>query len=419
MMSARTVRRLLFPASLACVATCHDATAPASSQSAPATLTELPRPLSVSETSVRDASNAFSFALWAKINAAQPDTNVFISPLSASFALGMTMNGAATVTYDQMHAALQFGTLSLSTINSGYKSLVALLESLDPSVKMQIANSIWYQSGLAVLPSFVDSTSVEFGATVKALNFSDAAAVTTINQWASDATNGKIPHVLDSLDPSEVMVLMNAIYFKGSWRSKFDPTQTQTSTFTTSTNAQQSVQLMHETNTLPYQATAAFQAVDLAYGNNAFTMTVLLPKTGTDIQTLAASLSPDVWAAMDAHWVTTTVDLSLPKLTLSYERYLDPDLKSLGMVEPFDQTGADFTRMAQGGAGFFIGFVKQDSFLAIDEEGTEAAAVTTVGIFTTSVSVPPVMRVDHPYIIVIRERLTGTVLFMGKVVRMP
>ena len=395
----------------------HDVTAPV--QSSPSTLTQLPRAMTIAETSVRDASNAFSFALWSKVSAAQPDSNVFISPLSASFALGMTMNGAANVTYDQMHSALQFGNLSLGTINGGYKSLVALLTGLDPTVKMQIANSIWYKTGFAVLPSFIDTTSLEFGATVKSLNFADASAVATINGWASAATNGKIPKVLDSIDPAEAMILMNAIYFKGSWRSRFDPAETHSATFTTSSNSQQPAQLMHQTSTLPYQETAAYQAVDLGYGSDAFTMTVLLPKPGTDVQALAASLTPATWAALDSHWTTLLVDFSLPKLTLTYERFLNADLMALGMSEPFDNNGADFSRLSPSGNGMFIGFVKQNSFLAIDEEGTEAAAVTTVGLFTTSVLVPPVMRVDHPYIMVIREKLTGTVLFIGKVVRMP
>jgi serpin B len=389
-----------------------------------AALVQLPRALSAQEVSVRDAANAFSFALWAKVNAAQPDTNVFISPLSASFALGMTMNGAAGVTYDQMDAALQFGTMPLGDINAGYQSLIALLESLDPSVKMQIANSIWYRTGFPVLASFIDSTSTHFDAAVKGLDFTDqTASLATINGWVSTATNGKIPTVLYSIDPSAEMFLINAIYFKGSWRSRFDPAQTASATFTTSTNASQQMQLMHQVSALNYAETSGYQAVDLAYGDSAFSMTVLLPKAGTSIETLAASLTPAAWQAILAGLrAFDQIDLSFPKLTLTYERELSPDLEALGMVEPFDSFGADFTRIApsSAGASLYIGFVQHNSFLDINEEGTEAAAVTTVGIFASAaLAPPPVMRVDHPYIIVIRERLTGTVLFMGKVVSMP
>jgi serpin B len=418
MLQARFTRVSLFFVSLMCVVSCHDVTAPV-----PAVLTQLPRALTISETSVRDASTAFSFALWATVNAAQPDANVFISPLSASFALGMTMNGAATVTYDQMHAALQFGNSSLADINAGYRSLIALLESLDPGVKMQIANSIWYRNGFPVLQTFVDTTRTYFDATVKGLNFADVqGSLATINGWVNSATNGKIPSVLDGIDPSEMMFLINAIYFKGSWRSQFDPARTTAAAFTTSTGATQQMQLMRQLHAFSYAETAAYQAVDLPYGDSAFTMTVLLPKAGTDIQTLAASLTPTAWQSLIGSLrAVEHVDLSLPKLTLAYKRQLNPDLMALGMVEPFDSNGADFTRMAPNptGSQLFIEFVQHNSFVDINEEGTEAAAVTTVGVGTTSAPLVTVMRVDHPYMMVIRERLTGTVLFMGKVVRMP
>ena len=401
---------------------CHDATGPGGSNG-PGAVAQLSRPLSGAELSVRDAANAFSFALWSTINAAQRDTNVFVSPLSASFALGMTMNGADSVTYDQMHAALQFGNSSLAEVNGGYRSLIARLQSLDPGVTMMIANSIWYRSGLSVLPSFIDTTKADFGAAVQGLNFDDVpGSLATINGWVSDATNGKITSVMGSIDPSAVMFLINAIYFKGSWRSKFDPALTTPGTFTSSTGTAQPVQLMRRSGGFQYGETATYQAVDLAYGDSAFSMTVLLPKSGTDIETLAASLSPATWqGVVDGMHYAEAVDLSLPKLIMTYNRKLNADLMALGMIEPFDSNGAHFTRMAAAplGRSLYIQFVKQNSFLDINEEGTEAAAVTTVGVGVTSAPVPHVMRVDHPYLVVIRERLTGTVLFMGKVVRMP
>lgn len=421
MKGGRVARCSLLASAFALMASCHDATGPSSS-GLPATLTQLPRPLTVAESSVRDAANAFSFALWGKINAAQPDTNVFISPLSASFALGMTMNGAANVTYDQMHSALQFGSMPLSDVNAGYKSLIALLQSLDPSVKMQIANSIWYRNGFPVLPSFVDTTKADFGAAVTGLNFDDVSgSLAKINGWVSTATNGKIPSVLDDIDPAAMMFLINAIYFKGSWRSRFDPAMTTSATFTSGAGRAQPMQLMHQVSDLEYAETPTYQAVDLSYGDSAFTMTVLLPKAGTSIQSLAASLTPATWPTIVSGFRSVVqVDLSLPKLLLKYDRLMNPDLAALGMVEPFDKNGADFTNMVTtGGTQLYIKFVKQDTFLDINEEGTEAAAVTTVGIYAVDAQVTPVMRVDHPYIIVIRERLTGTVLFMGKVVSMP
>lgn len=390
--------------------------------SQPAVLTALPRALTSNEVLVRDAANTFAFALWGRVNGAQRDTNVFVSPLSASFALGMTLNGAAGQTADQMRSALQFGSATLPQINAGYKSLVALLTSLDPGVQMQIANSIWYRQEFPFRQAFFDTTKVYFDATVRGLDFNArAASLAAINGWVSAATNGKIPTVLDDIQAQQVMFLINAIYFKGSWRAKFDPAQTTASSFRPSAGASQSVQLMHRLDSLSYAESATYQAADLPYGNTAFSMTVLLPKAGTDVEALAASLTPAGWQAITAGFRTQKVDFSLPRLTLKYERKLNGDLQALGMLVPFVAGGADFTQMAAAPAGnqLFIEFVKQNTFVDISEEGTEAAAVTTVGVGVTSMPLYPVMRVDRPYLFMLRERLTGTVLFMGKIVRMP
>jgi serine protease inhibitor len=418
---------LVLPIGLMAITACHDATAPLAASTIPAgaALVQLPRALTTQESALRDAANAFSFALWSKVNAAQPDTNVFISPLSASFALGMTMNGTATITYDQIHSALQFGTMSLAGINGGYHSLIALLESLDPSVQMQIANSIWYDKGLPIRQSFVDTTGADFGATVQAEDFNNSAAsAAAINGWVNTATNGKITSVLDAVDPSEAMFLINAIYFKGNWRAQFDPALTTSESFTASDGSTQPMQLMHRTDGMLYTETPTYQAVELSYGDSVFAMTVLLPKAGSTVESLAASLTPQSWQTLLGTLHIAPLDLSLPKVTLSWTRQLNPDLMALGMVEPFDcNIGGDFSLMFLPPVAvgqICIGFVQQNSFVDINEQGTEAAAVTVVaGIFTTAALVPLSMRVDHPYLVVIRERLTGTVLFMGKVVRMP
>ena len=411
----RVLALLLFSAASGC------SSAPTASRT-PVALNELPRPLTASETRVRDAANGFSFALWSRVNAVQRDSSVFISPLSASFALGMTMNGAANQTWEEMRTSLQFGSASLGEINDGYKSLIALLTSLDAGVQMRIANSIWYRQEFAFRQSFMDTTRAYFGATVRGLNFADvAASLAAINGWASDATAGKIPTVLDNISSANVMFLVNAIYFKGSWRFRFDPSETRAATFTPSVGSVQTVQLMHRTDSLKFAETATYQVADLAYGNSAFTMTVLLPKSGTSIETLAASLTPAGWQTIVAGLQQRRVDFSFPRLRLAWNRRLNDDLQALGMRLPFVGDAADFTQMAPAPAGnhLFIDFVKQNTFVDINEEGTEAAAVTTVGISVTSAPILPVMRVDRPYLFVLRERLSGTVLFMGKIVRMP
>ena len=384
----------------------------------PTELHALPRALSATEQHLIDASNSFSFALWSKVSGAQPNQNLFISPLSASFALGMTLNGAANQSFDQMRAALQVDGVSQQDINAGYKSLTALLTSLDPSVTMRIANSIWYRQGFPVNQSFIDAGKSYFDADVAGLNFNDVTgSLDTINGWVNQKTNGKIPSVLNEINPANVMFLINALYFHGSWRAKFDAAKTTDDVFTTAPGVTQPMRLMHRQGGMLYAETATYQAVDLPYGNGAFSMTVVLPKSA-DIETLSAGLTQTSWRSLVSSLDSVEIDLSLPKYTLKYERMLNEDLKALGMVAPFDRDQADFTRMAPGNQ-VFINFVKQNTFVNVDEEGTEAAAVTVVGMSVTSVHSTPVMRVDRPFLFVIRERLSGTVLFMGKVVRLP
>lgn len=381
-------------------------------------LTALPRSLTPAEQSVQGAANAFSFALWNQILTESRDSNVFVSPLSASFALGMALDGAATQTFDEMRSAMQFGTTPLASIDTGYKSLIALLTSLDPSTTMQIANSIWYRNTFPFNQSFLNDGSAYFDATIRPLNFDDTAnALSTINGWVSDQTKGKIPSIVDHIDPLDVMFLVNAIYFKGTWRERFDSTQTTMEAFHAPVGDER-VPLMHRTASMRYTQTPTFQAVDLPYGDSAFTMTVVLPTAPSDVESVAAALTPASWQALANAFVTGRVDLSLPKLTLSWSHDLIPDLSGLGMYAAFDPNRSDFSKMSSIGP-LFISTVRQKAFVSIDEQGTEAAAATSVGITTTAVEVPAVMRVDHPFIFVIRERLSGTILFMGKVVTIP
>ena len=380
----------------------------------PPAITALPRDLTTAEHGIVDAADAFSLALWTKINAAQRGSNVFVSPLSASFALGMTLNGAANRTLDEMRSALQFHGASEQDINEGYRSLIALLTSIDPSVKMQIANSIWYRNDFPFLQSFLDTDKQYFDAEVRGLNFNDAAgSLAAINGWVDDKTNHKIPTILNNIDPADVMFLINAIYFKGGWRDTFDPAETRPAPFHNADGTTQSMSLMHRHAAMSYVETPAYQAVDLPYGNSAFAMTVVLPTESTDVETVAASLTPAALQSLIQGLHSQDVDLSLPKLKLTYQRTLNDDLKALGMTSAFMPFGSDFTRMSPAGKDLYISFVTQKTYVDINEEGTEAAAVTVVGgaIVCDCFSRTPVMRIDRPYILLIRERLSGTLLF--------
>jgi len=417
-MGTRMLSRSLAFAALALAGACASSTEPDPGTSGKP-LDALPRALTAGEERVIGASNAFSFALFRQLSAAQTDSNVFTSPLSASMALGMAMTGAAGTTYDEMRTTLGFGAAATENeIGESYRSLITLLRGLDPGVDFRIANSIWYRSGFPVDAAFLDRGRSWFDARVSALDFGSPTAVPTINDWVGTATAGKIPTILDGIDDGQVMFLINAIYFKGSWRTRFDPSRTVAAPFHAA-GGDQSARLMHREGTMRWLRTSDFEAIDLPYGNSAYSMTVVLPNPGRSVEEVAASLQGSAWSGWMAQFADAEIELALPRFTLAWDRLLIPDLQALGMRAAFVDGGADFSRMSPLGRQLFISLVKQKTFVDVNEEGTEAAAVTNVGISVTSLPLRRPFIVDRPFIFVLRERLSGTILFMGKIVRLP
>ena len=375
-------------------------------------ITELPRALSPAEVEVIAASNRFAFGLLAQAN--RPGDNLFLSPLSASMALGMTMNGAAEETLNQMRDALGFGSLAEEEINASYKSLLELLVGLDPSVETAIGNSVWTRQGFPVHADFLDAVREAFAAEVAELDFADPSAPARINEWVSAATRGRIEDIVPEVIPSAVvMYLINAIYFKGSWTLQFDPSVTVAAPFHLDDGSTRTVPLMSLDTDLPYQENDRFQAVDLPYGGRAFSMTLLLPHHGVSVDDLAASLDAAEWGDIAAGFRDTNVLVSLPRFRMAYERMLNDDLHALGMVDAFSPA-ADFSRLSP--AGVWISEVRQKSWVDVNEEGTEAAAATVV---TVVESAGLEFRADRPFLFFIRERLSGTILFAGKLASPP
>jgi serpin B len=416
-MSPRLVPHLVATLGIALAIACAGSTEPKPSEPSPVLLA-LPRALSAGEQKIIAANNDFSFSLFRRLGAAESDSNVFVSPLSASMALGMAMTGASGTTFDEMRATLGFGATSEAEIDQGYKSLITLLRGLDPGVDFRIANSIWTREGFPVTPAFLDAGRTGFDAQAASLDFASPGAVKSINDWVSTATAGKIPTILDQIRSDEVMFLINAIYFKGSWRAKFDPALTIDAPFH-GIAGDQPMKLMHREGTIRYLQTPAFSAVDLPYGNSAYSMSVVLPNVGQSVDAVLASLKADTWSAWTTQFQDAELDLHLPRLALTWERMLIPDLQALGMRAAFDAGGADFSRISPLGDQLFISTVKQKTYVNVNEEGTEAAAVTNVGISLTSAPLRREFRVDRPYVFVIRERLSGTILFLGAIRRMP
>jgi serine protease inhibitor len=378
-------------------------------------LQSLPRELTASERAVIGSSNEFAFDLLKRVNQDDAADNVFISPLSVSMALGMTMNGAAGQTQDEMRSTLKFGDLSQPEINGAYRGLIDLLLDLDPSVDIGIANSVWYREGYPFDQPFFDTVDDAFDAEVAALDFSAPSSLTRINNWVKDGTRGRIPKIIDEIRADAVMYLINAIYFKGSWRQQFDPADTRDAQFTKLDGSTAQVRMMSASADVRAGWTPDYQVIDMPYGNGAFSMTILLPSPETNVNEVIEGLDAASWDALIVGLTQPReLPVALPKFKLEYEKVLNETLAALGMPTAFSDF-ADFSGMsAANGNDLSISEVKHKSFVEVNEEGTEAAAVTSVTIVETSM--PVEFRVDRPFLFAIREQFSGTILFMGKIV---
>jgi serine protease inhibitor len=378
-------------------------------------LTQLPRALSAAEQQVIQSSNRFAFDLLRGVAERDTVANVFLSPLSASMALGMTMNGARGETFDGMRGALAFDGMSQQAINESYRSLIDLLLGLDRNVDMRIANAIWVRKGFPLEESFVQTARQFFDATTRELDFADPASLGIINGWAAQATNNRIRTILEEPPQEHMMLyLMNAIYFKGTWTQQFDPRQTQPAPFFRADGGQHQVQMMglRQGDVRAY-GDEEVEVVDLPYGRQAYSMTLVLPRHGRQLDQVLASLDAQRWQRWVEGLRPTKLDVHLPRFTLEYQEVLNETLKALGMEVAFTPGAADFTGMSPVGRQLYIDEVLQKTFLEVNEQGTEAAAITSVGIGL--VSAPPSFRADRPFLLVIRERLSGTILFIGTI----
>ena len=374
------------------------------------------RDLTVVEQNLVESANRFGFELFSEVIAQSDGGNVFISPLSVSLALGMTANGARNDTQAAMHTALGYSGLTIAEINEGYRGLIDYLVNLDPRVTMEIANSIWYREGFEVLQEFIDANQAFFDAVVRALDFADPGAADTMNAWVADKTHGKIEEIIDPpISGDTVMFLINAIYFKGTWTYQFDPADTTDETFH-APGGDKTVKMMQLHGNLRYQQNADFQAVDLPYGHELFSMSVFLPAGGQSVDELAAKLTSASWAAWMEGFAVEEVELSMPRFELEYEQILNGILTALGMGAAFS-AAADFTGINPAG-GLWISMVKHKTYVKVNEEGTEAAAVTSVEI-GKGVSTPIALRIDRPFLFVIHDKHSKAMLFMGKIVDPP
>lgn len=376
-------------------------------------------PLSRAEEKLTDESTEFAFRFFKQVNATEQERpNWMVSPLSASLALGMVTNGAAGNTLAEMQKTLGFSSSSLAEMNAYYQKLTAALLDLDNTTKLGIANSIWAKQGFQLYDSFVEVNKRIYDAQVQNLDFESPGAPDVINAWCAEKTNNCIDKVIEDIPVDARVYLLNALYFKGMWVEKFDKSNTRLEDFTNEDGSITKVQMMNQRETFSYTTNEFFSIAEFPYGNEAFSMVVLLPAEGKTLNECLEGLTYDNWKVWNEKRGLFSLSVKFPRFELKYKKNLIKDMQAMGMADAFYHDKADFSAMSP--AELFIGLLEQHTFIKVDEEGTEAAAVTVIGSFETSVGPAHSVDfyIDRPFVFMIKEKSTGIILFMGKVTKL-
>lgn len=366
-----------------------------------------------------ESDNAFGLDLFSRVaSQAEKNKNTTVSPLSVSLALAMTYNGAQGETKTEMGKAMKLSGLTPEQINNSHNALVEALQSSDPQVVLEIANAIYYHQGFTVLPDFVSVNQKYYNAETKALDFGNTIeALKTINGWVAQKTHNKIPTIIDNIDPLLRMILLNAVYFNGIWKNKFGERDTHNYPFNFTDGTQKNVPTMKLETSLEYTSNDLFSAVNLPYGNGQFQMTVLLPNESKTTKNVISELNTDNWRKWMKSFKSEKAVVSMPRFKFSWDLKLNDVLDKMGMKQAFIPDVANFSGI-NGGRDLFIGYVIHKTYIDVNENGTEAAAVTAVGMFTTGTGEPDPRKyftVNRPFLFAITEKTTGCILFIGEV----
>ena len=367
--------------------------------------------LTRAEQTLVNSNNDFAFNLFRQVTSQKSE---IVSPISITYALGMLNNGAAGETQAEINKVLGFGETGADGINAFCQKMLAEAPKLDKLTKVMIANNIYMNKGYELKPDFVSLAKAFYDATPETRDFADGKTRDVINKWCSDHTEGMIPEVLkkDEFDPDAVSYLLNAIYFKGAWSEKFDKGNTKNELFH-GYNGDTQVPMMHQEHEFNYTETDDCQALRLPYGNNAYSMTILLPKEGKTVSDVLSTLTAETW--LQYQWMgNAIVDVRLPRFESKTEVNLNNVMSALGMPKAFTDFAEfpDFCNVST-----CIGLMKQVAKIKLNEEGTEAAAVTVIGMELTALSSEPrrvSFHANRPFLYVISEKSTGAIFFIGQ-----
>lgn len=359
------------------------------------------------------SNNDFAFNLF---RTARNEESQILSPLSITYALGMLNNGAAGETQEQINTVLGFGSAGADAINKFCLMMLTEAPGLDEQTKVMIANTIYFNKakGYELKEDFVNKAKAFYDAEPESRNFGDGKTLDVINKWANDHTEGMIPEILkeDEFDTQAVSYLLNALYFKGTWTLKFDANETKNELF----NGNYEVPMMHlKEKELTYTENDECQALTLPYGNGAYQMTILLPREGKSMNDVLNGLTAEKWQ-QNYQWMDEAiVDVRLPRFETKTDINLEDIMSALGMPNAFIYGTAEFPGFCTC-EDIYIDLMKQVAKIKVNEEGTEAAAVTIIGTKDYAVPNPPRVQfyANRPFLYVISEQSTGSIFFMGQ-----
>ena len=367
--------------------------------------------LTRSEQELVTANNDFAFNLF---RVADAQNSTILSPISITYALGMLNNGAAGETQAQINKVLGFGETGAEGINAFCKKMLTEAPNLDKSTKVLISNTIYMNKGYELKPLFVSKANDCYHAEPETRNFADGKTLDVINQWASDHTEKMIEKVLDkdSFDPSAISYLLNAIYFKGTWTEKFDKENTRDEAFMMETGEEKQLPIMHQEQEFYYAEDDDCQVLRLPYGNKAYSMTILLPKEGKTVRDLVKTLNKDTWERYQRIG-SAIVDVKLPRFESNTDLTLDKIMATLGMPNAFNPNLAEFPEFCN--VPTYIDMMKQVARIKVNEEGTEAAAVTVIFVKLANAAPRRVsFHATRPFLYIISEQSTGAIFFIGQ-----
>ena len=357
----------------------------------------------------------FALKIFKELSNEDKNTNVFISPISISLAAAMAHSGAKNSTQQEIAETLEFKDYSIKELNSSFKVLLSSMTDIDEMVQLYTGNSIWCSKDFSVEKDFTDLAGNYYNASIYNEDFNNPDTAGKMNDWVSKATEGKISNIVSPQALKDaVMCLVNAIYFKGQWTDKFKVEDTKEDDFFLIDKNVKKVQMMTNNKKYEYYEGDDFQMIRMPYGRGKAAMYVLLPNEGIGINDFINSLSRDLLNKYISEAISTEAMLKFPRFNVEYgAKSLVEPLKNLGMVNAFSAEKADFSSIAPL---MFISQIEHKTIIEVNEEGTVAAAASSIGMGATAVR-PVEFIVNRPFILLIRDDRTGNILFIGKILK--